>query len=57
MADKLKPYPFCGSTNVGDMKGWVQCFNCNASGPDSYDKKKSVEAWNRRAEDNNDSKN
>lgn len=51
MKNKLRPCPFCGSTNVGDMKGWVQCFNCNASGPDSYDKKKAAEAWNHRAEE------
>lgn len=23
MTNNLKPCPFCGSTNVGDMKGWV----------------------------------
>lgn len=48
MKNKLKPCPFCRSTNLGYMKGLVQCLNCNASGPDSYDNMKAIEAWNRR---------
>ena len=49
MRNKLKPCPFCGSKNVADMNGWVQCLNCNASGPDNYDHLKAVEAWNKRS--------
>ena len=46
---ELKPCPFCGSKNVADMNGWVQCLNCNATGPDNFDHLRAIEAWNRRA--------
>ena len=46
---ELKPCPFCGSKNVGDMNGWVQCFNCNAGGPNGNTKQQAVDAWNKRS--------
>ena len=46
---ECKRCPFCGSKNVSDMNGWVQCLNCNASGPDSFDNLKAVDAWNKRS--------
>jgi Lar family restriction alleviation protein len=48
---KLKPCPFCGSTNIEHSKIWIfiACNNCKAqiSRPSE---KEAVEAWNRRAE-------
>lgn len=47
---KLKPCPFCGSENVGSVNGWVQCFDCNASGPDDYNNQTAIEMWNKRSD-------
>ena len=55
MSNKLKPCPFCGSTETFFICGAlptfrVCCANCYAWGPLSEEKKEATEAWNRRAE-------
>ena len=61
---KLKPCPFCGSTNVkivgnhtNDDCGWyysyyVFCRDCGARGAEKRDEEKplAIRAWNRRAD-------
>ena len=60
--DKLKPCPFCGSTEIdfgigtGTLRGfgYVQCENCGAEIREVTKCKNAdtaIEAWNRRADD------
>ena len=61
MATELKPCPFCGGeafcrvTDEGiedeHLLFYVECDDCYISTPYSYDRERSIEAWNRRAED------
>jgi len=47
---KLKPCPFCGSTNVKRLDLWqcVMCLHCGACGPTHYDRRRAVRLWNTR---------
>lgn len=56
---KLKPCPFCGDTRqlshsstifMDDNTFFVVCNMCCAEGPTGADKELAIEAWNRRAE-------
>lgn len=51
---KLKPCPFCGSTNLSlteslDMYMFVNCEICNSAGPSKKTGNEAIEAWNHRA--------
>lgn len=54
---ELKPCPFCGGENLNIRHGkymwWVECLNgdCGANGGTKVHKKKAIEAWNRRVDD------
>jgi len=52
---ELKSCPFCGRTDSLELttKGFwrVHCDVCEVYGPTTIDKKKAIEAWNRRAGD------
>jgi len=66
MSIKLKPCPFCGGNNVKFDYAWcstvplIYCPDCTAvvsfGGNKRDTKKYSAEAWNRRAEDEQDEK-
>jgi len=49
---KLKPCPFCGSTDIDSGRPWVSCNGCRCEGP--YDTSHSDEdanrLWNTRAD-------
>lgn len=54
---KLKPCPFCGSTDLSfalvvPIEGstdWVECHMCGALGPSSLgDREQTAELWNQR---------
>ena len=50
---KLKPCPFCGSTDVYTMghkdDGWyARCNKCSAEGPTGETDEKAKKAWNTR---------
>lgn len=50
---KLKPRPFCGSTNLSlteslDMYMFVNCEICNSAGPSKKTGNEAIEAWNHR---------
>lgn len=53
---ELKPCPFCGGENLNIRHGkymwWVECLNgdCGANGGTKVHKKKAIEAWNRRVD-------
>ena len=52
MADKLKPCPFCGSTEIyySPHMAFVVCKKCRCWGPNTCTTAaKAIEAWNRRA--------
>ena len=59
---KLKPCPFCGGKDVyPDTDGcmtWVICISCGSRGKRFFNGrealKKASDAWNRRANDDND---
>lgn len=54
MADvELLPCPFCGDVAVdtGGLMPWVQCVNCDASGPTCDSAPEAISAWNDRASD------
>lgn len=59
MKTKLKPCPFCGLSFLKihklRPKGCyaVSCSKCLFFGPVEFYKKDAIEAWNRRAGDNN----
>lgn len=52
--EKLKPCPFCGSTNLivvkeGPLSKWAACMGCNAQGPVEFgDEEQAISSWNRR---------
>ena len=55
---KLKPCPFCGSTNqnlftcmtyAGDTRYGFYCWSCQTKGPRADSEELAAEAWNRRA--------
>lgn len=52
MTEQIEGCPFCGwgSLRVASIQGdWhVICTSCRAQGPDSRDREKAIEAWNRR---------
>ena len=57
MMNKLKPCPFCGG-NANTYHNpftvaehYVSCNNCNAKTDVYFKKKQAIEAWNRRAND------
>ena len=63
MDGKLKPCPFCGSTNlrieqlildrvVGDGAYWVRCLGCDIEAPSRISETKAIEYWNTRVGDN-----
>ena len=56
----LKPCPFCGRTDTlhfdryqscGEWWGYIECTECIITGPVGKLKKDVIEAWNRRAKD------
>jgi len=57
MPDDLKralPCPWCSGTDlrIGNPDGievWVNCNDCEASGPQEISERLAVDAWNRRA--------
>lgn len=59
METKLKPCPFCGSTEVKIiLYGGLDCIACtrcpgNVMVSQFQTKQEAIEAWNRRAEDGN----
>ena len=66
METKLKPCPFCGSeklhyskpTAYGTPAHWLSSVSCTECGAEVTGRDdKAIEAWNRRAEDKNVSKN
>lgn len=57
MSEKLKTCPFCVGKDLsiyikgmGDKKYAVCCNTCGARGGRKPDKKRAIEAWNRRGE-------
>ena len=55
---ELKPCPFCGGVEKLSVCGWadqywVSCDNCETEGPSGETPPEAIEAWNRRAEDDN----
>lgn len=59
MENKLKPCLTCDSIlidveNTKDKKYRSVCFHCGTCGPNCETEAEAVDAWNRRAEDNND---
>ena len=49
------PCWFCGSTKAGDRVDikfhfYVRCLDCEARGPQAYDRAEAVRAWNAAAE-------
>ncbi len=63
MMSELKPCPFCGGEAklyVRSIHGllfgdyyWVKCEDCNAETASDFEKSVAIEAWNRRANDDN----
>ena len=65
MSNKLKPCPFCGSSNVligddaqffyegkeCDLHFYVQCLTCGSCTDVCADVETAIEMWNRRASD------
>lgn len=56
MSDQYLPCPFCGGTEIKNVKNskwarWAKCLNinCGAEGPMAYRQTTAAEAWNRRA--------
>lgn len=53
MEEKLKPCPFCGSTDLCDgytaKMRYIACFECSAEGPLEKTKKQAIDAWNKRS--------
>ena len=60
MSEKLKPCPFCGSSNVDWFRSFgdpstnenivnVQCINCGAQGASKLGEKNAIDVWNKRA--------
>jgi Lar family restriction alleviation protein len=56
--NELKPCPFCGRTDTlhfdryqsdGEWWGYIECTECIMTGPVGKLKKDAVDAWNRRA--------
>lgn len=58
MIDKLKPCPFCGSSNIKLVDSplgiigayYCVCNRCNINTAVYTSKEKAIKAWNRRAE-------
>ena len=59
---KIKPCPFCGSTDVEIQAGRsdiskdfelfnVECLSCNGKGGERNDITRAIECWNRRYDD------
>lgn len=52
MNTKLKPCPFCGSTDIKSMDSYMECLGCTAYGPGVFygedAEEQAMEAWNRR---------
>ena len=53
---KLKPCPFCGGKPVIyksmlNRMVWVVCSECDATSLSSFNEETVIEAWNRRAKD------
>jgi hypothetical protein len=48
----LLPCPFCGFPEVRQVSRcgtyWIECFNCQTSGPGRLDEQGSIDAWNTR---------
>lgn len=55
---EIKPCPFCGCENWAmwvNSSGWhLECNGCLASGPIKDSRQEAEEAWNRRADDGNE---
>ncbi len=54
--ETIKKCPFCGSSNIriDDVVWgmyWAVCLECGAKSGDKASRKKAIEAWNRRADD------
>ena len=51
---ELKPCPFCGSKKIvvknGKYAWWVKCDDCGTEGAIKLKKAVAIEAWNRRAD-------
>lgn len=51
--DRMKPCPFCGSTDLRSEKAAgsfaIYCFSCGATGPDGSPKDVATALWNKRA--------
>jgi hypothetical protein len=45
----LKPCPFCDSDRVSNRGNFIQCVECEASGPTGRGEKHVTGRWNRRA--------
>lgn len=48
---KLRPCPFCGSTNVEEWGNYVRCNDCLADGPFIYGAEEAAGKWNKRSTD------
>ena len=52
--ENIKPYPFCGSNNLGEV--WsgcgkaVECLNCQSCGPVKKTMEQAIDAWNKRSQ-------
>jgi hypothetical protein len=52
MSETIKPCPFCGGIGIlGGMMPWVQCDDCDASGPSCADEAEATDEWNKRPEE------
>mgnify|MGYP003362451693 CR=1 FL=1 len=52
MSEKLKSCPFCGDDEPlmrGDDWSYVECDECDASGPECKTEAEAITAWNTRA--------
>lgn len=49
MGNRLKPCPFCGSTElvIVEIGVWVECKGCKTLGPDGNSEQEALEKWNK----------